>query len=1204
MRLDSLEVRDFRGVPAATITFGPGLTVLHGPNELGKSTLVEAIHAALFVQATSQAGNDYVTWGGSAPACVTLTFEHEGKLWRVSKRFGRRAEAKLESSAVESPRFREVVSGRGVDGKLRELLAWGIAPPGGRGAAPKAESFLLTALVGRQGEVQAIFDTSLDDDREDTGKSLVTRALGALDHDPIVSRILDTLRSRVEAVFNATGGLRTAADSPLVQLQQRLRTQKDTLERLQADEARGSGIQAQVVRLQDNRERLLDEAETANATLTAAKAQVERARQRSTLQAEIDDVQAQLGQADTLAARLTLIDGQIVTARANTATLKEAEGAAALALEAIRRQLQAAAEAIARASEAAEQSERVKGAALAQRRAELEMARTTAEARLSEVAAAEQAAAEAARLEQQFNDASSSLGSAVAAATEAKRALEHAATRAALEEWLKREEAATRATQSVGEAQGREQVARERLDAAAAAVADAERRREGGELELQSQDLKDADAETLLLHAVESQIVIANLRANVHALEEATQRARTLRGSAQARRSEASDIESAVASRVLPTREQVAAWRDLERELKTDSSQAPAAPPSPLVPAILVAAATFAVVTAGLRFGLGWSLSAALLAGVVAAALAGGLTWVGLRGRGRLPLAEQEHEARRRDRWTQEVEPRLRAAGLATLADYEGAVADLERQKVEIQRLRNQADRNDLDAGEAERTAAPLESRRDELERLERERPAGDAVAVTQRAQAFGGDVDRVRLRLGEIRTTREAARARLHEAAAAIITRTLEERGERQSEYDTAARLLTAAETTLNLARDQCNPEEVARLRTRLAEIGDAPSCTVAEATTAFDGARVRQTEASTTADALKVRLGDVQRRVARVVADLGGDLRLAREQAQLALDDIVGQLSGLQASVATTVASAATALENSKRSHAELELQLSGATVTLNSAASTRSDAAAALATLDTEAAALRGQLTAINRLALEQRLNQARSNPVFAPNDEPQVDLPAAKAAVDRLQQLLDRCTNDLNHAKGQLHLIAGHVGTERLAQQQEAVNLAHAEVFERERAERAALRLLREIESAEEERATHLGRALSGPITEAFRGLTGGRYGAISLAPDLRTENVDANGAARTLEDISVGTREQLATLLRLAIAGYLQTAIVLDDQLVHSDSGRLAWFKGCLRDSARTHNHQVIVFTCRPADYLGTDDADDGVTAVDLAALVV
>lgn len=1203
MRLESLEVRNFRSIHAATLAFGRGVTVLYGPNELGKSTLVEAIHAALFVPTTSQAGNDYITWGGSEPACVTLTFEHEGKLWRVSKRFGRRAEAKLESREPSSPQFREVMSGRGVDGKLRELLAWGIAPPGGRGAPPKAESFLLTALLGRQGSVQAILSTSLEADRDDTGKSLVTQALGALDNDPLVSRILETLRARVAAVFNATGGLRTAADSPLVQLQQRLRTQREVLERLQADETRGSGIQAEVVRLQGHRQRLLGELETAEAVRVAATEQAERLRMRAALQAKVDEIRAQLAQADAWEAESATLDGRLTAGRSNLERLKAAKDAAAAAVAATRVKLQTAAEAVVRASEAAEQSERVNDATQAQRRAELEMARTTAQARLSDIAVAEQAVTEAALVQQQFNDASAAHGFAVAAVADGKRALEYVTTRTALDEWLAREAVAARATEQLRDAQRRDQAARDQLDAAVAAVADAERRRDNGELELQSLEIKEADAETLLLQAVESHIAIAALRNDVRALEEAAGRARTLRASAQARRSEASDIDRSVASRVLPTREQIAAWRELDHALKTDSSHGHAATRSPLVPAALAALMAFAVLALGIRLAAGWSLSAALLAGLVAAAIAGGLAWGALQGRVRADAAEREQKTRRRERWTQEVEPRLRAAGLATVTDYEAATADLERQRVEAQRLRNQADRDDLDAGDAERRAAALESRRDELDRMERERSIADAVAIVARAQALGGDLDRVRLRLGEARTAREAARARLHADASAVVSRALEDRRDRQAEYDAAARELASAETTLTLARQQCSPEDVTRLRARLVEIGDASSCTVAEASAALDAAKARQAEASALTDSLTARLEEVRRRSARLVAELGGDLSLARQQAQLHLDEIAGQLASLETSRATNLAALATDLESAKRIHAERDLQLSNATASLDAAAKTRSEAEAVIATLETEAAALRGQLTAINRPGLEQRLHQAISDPLFASPDGPQLDLAAAKATVERLQQQLDRCTNDLNHARGQLHLIAGHVGTERLARQREAVDLAHAEILEREREERAAFRLLRELESADAERATHLGRALAGPVTEAFRALTGGRYGSISLAPDLRAEHIEAEGGARALEHVSVGTREQLATLLRLSIARCLQTALVLDDQLVHSDSERLEWFKRCLVESCSAHKHQVIVFTCRRDDYLGPSDPDDAVTVVNLAALV-
>jgi hypothetical protein len=65
---------------------------------------------------------------------------------------------------------------------------------------------------------------------------------------------------------------------------------------------------------------------------------------------------------------------------------------------------------------------------------------------------------------------------------------------------------------------------------------------------------------------------------------------------------------------------------------------------------------------------------------------------------------------------------------------------------------------------------------------------------------------------------------------------------------------------------------------------------------------------------------------------------------------------------------------------------------------------------------------------------------------------------------------------------------------------------------------------------------------------------------------------------------VGTREQLSTLYRLCLAEHLVSTIVLDDQLVQSDANRMEWFRALLVEKAR--NFQILVFTCRPGDYLG------------------
>jgi len=82
---------------------------------------------------------------------------------------------------------------------------------------------------------------------------------------------------------------------------------------------------------------------------------------------------------------------------------------------------------------------------------------------------------------------------------------------------------------------------------------------------------------------------------------------------------------------------------------------------------------------------------------------------------------------------------------------------------------------------------------------------------------------------------------------------------------------------------------------------------------------------------------------------------------------------------------------------------------------------------------------------------------------------------------------------------------------------------------------------------------------------------------------------------------------------LALAEYLSTTVVLDDQLVQSDGTRMDWFRALLAEKAR--NFQIVVFTCRPGDYLTAGamvpkgksvqrDTDGGfVRAVDLGRAV-
>ena len=359
------------------------------------------------------------------------------------------------------------------------------------------------------------------------------------------------------------------------------------LRKLQEDDAKGKSIQTDVVRLQDERQRLEDDLHSARTNLDAANAQAERASIRAKLQAEIDDLRRQLDEADQLTTELRSLDDQLVAAQSSLETLKVAEKAAADALEATRVQLMTAAGAVAHEKAAAEQSGQVKEANRAKRRAELETDKMTAEARLKEVTAAEQTVYEATVVEQQFKIVADARDSAIAAVERAERTFEHATVRTALEQLIERETAVTRAAGQLGDARQHEQDARGRLQAAAAGVADAEARRDQRLAESSSDEIKALESELLLLQAVDALIVIEALRAEVQALEEKAAEARTLRERAQSARSDASSIDQRLASRVLPTSEQIAAWRTLEEELKVGPTIAPTSPSSPLTPVAL-----------------------------------------------------------------------------------------------------------------------------------------------------------------------------------------------------------------------------------------------------------------------------------------------------------------------------------------------------------------------------------------------------------------------------------------------------------------------------------------------------------------------------------------------------------------------------------------------------------------------------------------
>ena len=243
MKLIRLRVESFAAIGNVDVEFGPGLNVLYGPNDLGKSTMAESIRFALLLPHSSTHAEPYAGWTGGGDPVVELTFETETqRIWRVRKQFGKPGSSLLEESR-DGRDFDEVGRARTVDGKLREILRWGIPEPGG-GHAIKGlpTSFLATALLSTQADVSDILSRSLRDDPTGTGKEQIAAALQAVAQDPLFIEVLRKTQERWEVAFTPKGDKSTAKGTVFREAAERLNEARNEKERLQkiVDDSEGA----------------------------------------------------------------------------------------------------------------------------------------------------------------------------------------------------------------------------------------------------------------------------------------------------------------------------------------------------------------------------------------------------------------------------------------------------------------------------------------------------------------------------------------------------------------------------------------------------------------------------------------------------------------------------------------------------------------------------------------------------------------------------------------------------------------------------------------------------------------------------------------------------------------------------------------------------------------------------------------------------
>lgn len=121
MRLLHCQLENVRVHRSLELTFSPGITVIGGANESGKSTLVEALHRTLFLKASATGATVEALQSRQqlGMPTVDLAFEARGQQWRLRKRFsGSSGQVSLQSTSGQG----QVIKGPAAEDQLAQLL--------------------------------------------------------------------------------------------------------------------------------------------------------------------------------------------------------------------------------------------------------------------------------------------------------------------------------------------------------------------------------------------------------------------------------------------------------------------------------------------------------------------------------------------------------------------------------------------------------------------------------------------------------------------------------------------------------------------------------------------------------------------------------------------------------------------------------------------------------------------------------------------------------------------------------------------------------------------------------------------------------------------------------------------------------------------------------------------------------------------------
>ena len=348
MRLRVIEltnVRRFAGQRARLGQIGDGITVLSQPNEFGKSTFFDALHALFFERHNSRnaAIKALQPHAGGAPEVAAEVDLAEGR-FRIAKRWLNRPQAQVQDA-----------TGRLI-AQADEAEAWIDRLMGGGLAGPSGLLWVRQGLMGLEPD-----GSSTDDKRErerglSARRDLLSSVAGEIDMmtggrrmDTVIDRVTDALTRLATSTGRPKAGgewARAVEEAGTLAAEEaELRPRAD---RLSVDLIRRADVQRSLARLTDPtdnaaRTQTLAQAEAAHQAAQAHQAEVAKAETALRLaRLDAEHLQRDVQAAETRAARLgearaalTKAHDAATKARARAADLTERDRAATESAEAL-----------------------------------------------------------------------------------------------------------------------------------------------------------------------------------------------------------------------------------------------------------------------------------------------------------------------------------------------------------------------------------------------------------------------------------------------------------------------------------------------------------------------------------------------------------------------------------------------------------------------------------------------------------------------------------------------------------------------------------------------------------------------------------------------------------------------------------------------------------------------------------------------------